>query len=374
MVEDSADVDAFKEFTVEDAGGKKEAKQEEPKEDKASAEPSSGEIDKQQKSDSSSESKPKPEESKETPQAEESSSTGGKLQTSLERLDGSEFMASPAAKVLALKNGVPLKDIKGSGTGGRITKADVEKYGGGAATSAKGGAASPPIASTGPATYEDIPISGMRKSIGTRLQQSKVTAPHYYVSSRCSVSKLMKLRQALNTAANGEFKISVNDIFVKALGVALLKHPKVNSAWLEKEGVIRQYSVVDISVAVATPSGLITPIVKSAHAKGLQTISSEIKSLAAKAKDNKLKPEEYQGGTFTISNMGMNDAVSEFTAIINPPQSGILAVGSVKKVAIEGPDGGVVFDEQIVSDWQFRSPNCRWSSRWRIYEDVEKDS
>jgi len=265
-------------------------------------------------------------------------------------------MASPAAKVLALKNGVPLKDVKGSGSGGRITKEDVEKYkgstGGPAATGA-GGSASPPIASSGPSTYEDIPITGMRKSIGNRLQQSKVTAPHYYVSSRVSVEKLMKLRQAINTSANGEFKISVNDILVKALGVSLLKHPKVNSAWLEKEGVIRQYSVVDISVAVATPSGLITPIVKSAHAKGLATISSEIKALAVRARDNKLKPEEYQGGTFTISNMGMNDAVSEFTAIINPPQSGILAVGSVKRVAVEDKEGGVKFEDQIVMTGSF---------------------
>lgn len=199
------------------------------------------------------------------------------------------------------------------------------------------------------AAFEDIPISGMRKTIANRLQQSVRENPHFFVSSSISVSKLMKLRQALNNSGDGQYKLSVNDFLIKAIAAAAKKVPAANSSW--QEGAIRQYSTVDVSVAVATPTGLITPIVKAAEGKGLEAISSAVKDLAKRARDNKLKPEEYQGGTISISNMGMNPAVDSFTAIINPPQATILAIGSPKKVAIpaENEDGssGVAWDDQI---------------------------
>ena len=193
----------------------------------------------------------------------------------------------------------------------------------------------------------------MRKTIANRLTESMNQNPHYFVSSTLSVTRLLKLRQALNSAADGKYKLSVNDFIIKAVAAALKKVPAVNSSWREKDGqvVVRQYNNVDISVAVATPVGLMTPIVKNAESIGLQAISSAVKDLGKRARDGKLKPEEYQGGTFTISNMGMNPAVERFTAVINPPQAGILAVGTTRKVAVpktseEGE--GVEFDDQIV--------------------------
>lgn len=244
-----------------------------------------------------------------------------------------------------MEKGVPIKALKGTGRGGAITKEDVEKY-------------QPSASATAGPSYEDLPISGMRKVIANRLKQSMAENPHYFVSSTLSVTKLMKLRQALNASADGKYKLSVNDFLIKACAAALLKVPQVNSSWIEENGqaVIRQHNTVDISVAVATPTGLITPVVKNAHAIGLSSISNQVRDLGKRARDNKLKPEEYQGGTFTISNMGMNPAVERFTAVINPPQAGILAVGTVRKVAVpvETEEGTVTeWDEQIVVTGSF---------------------
>ena len=195
----------------------------------------------------------------------------------------------------------------------------------------------------------------MRKTIANRLKESVQENPHYFVSSSLSVSKLLKLRQALNSGSEGKFKLSVNDFLIKAISVASRKVPEVNSSW--QGNVIRKYNTVDVSVAVATPNGLITPIVKSVEAKGLESISASVKELAKRARDGKLKPEEYQGGSISISNMGMNAAVERFTAVINPPQAAILAVGTTKKVAVpvENEDGttGVEWDDQIVVTGSF---------------------
>lgn len=322
VVEEGTDVTAFEDFTIEDAGG----------DAKASAPPK----------EEASESSEAPKRSPEPVKSEEPASSGGRLETVLDR-EG-RILVSPLAKKIALEKGIPLKDVKGTGEGGRITKADVENYKPSGASLA---------ASVPTATSTDIPLTSMRKTIASRLQASKNTNPHYYVSSTLSVSKLLKLRQALNASAKGEYKLSVNDFFIKAVAGALLKVPTVNSSYREDLGVIRQYSTADISVAVATPVGLMTPIVKGANARGLVSISNEVKSLSGKARDGKLKPEEYQGGTFTISNMGMNPAVERFTAIINPPQAAILAVGTVRKVAVEGKSGEVEWDEQIVVTGSF---------------------
>ncbi|KAK9453962.1 2-oxoacid dehydrogenases acyltransferase-domain-containing protein [Dipodascopsis uninucleata] len=253
------------------------------------------------------------------------------------------ILASPIARMIALEQGIPLKNIKGSGPGGRIIKKDVENYKPPVETKAPAATASPaaPVA----ASYEDIPITSMRKTIGSRLTASFNTSPHYFVTSTLRVSKLLKLREALNSTSDGKYKLSVNDLLIKAMALASLQVPTANSAWLEAEGVIRQYNTVDVSVAVATPTGLITPIVKNAHARGLVAISSEIKDLGKRAKEGKLKPEEYVGGTVTISNLGMNSAVTSFTSIINPPQSTILAVGTVERRAAEDVDGGIIFED-----------------------------
>lgn len=321
MIEEGADVAPFAEFTLADAGGDKAAPAPEKEEESKSAEPSAP--------------APAPE-----PTAQEPETSGDKLQPSLDR----EPSISPAAKALALEKGVPIKALKGTGRGGQITKEDVQKY-------------QPTGSAAGP-TFEDIPVSSMRKTIANRLKQSMHENPHYFVSTTLSVTKLMKLRQALNASAEGKYKLSVNDFLVKACAAALMKVPQVNSSWIEESGqtVIRQHNTADISVAVATPTGLITPVVKNVQALGLSSISNQVRDLGKRARDNKLKPEEYQGGSFTISNMGMNPAVERFTAVINPPQAGILAVGTVRKVAVpvETEEGTVTeWDDQIVVTGSF---------------------
>lgn len=340
LVGEGEDVTAFESFTLEDAGGDKAPPKQESKEEasESSEPPDTG----SKTSPSTLESKQEP-----APQAQESESSGGRLEPSLDR----EPNASPSAKALALERGVPLKQVKGTGPGGRVTKADIEKF---QPSAPSGGAAA---AGAGP-SYEDIPASSMRKTIANRLTQSFNQNPHYFVSSSMSVTKLLKLRQALNTSADGKYKLSVNDFLIKAAAVACKKVPAVNSSWRETGGqvVIRQHNTVDVSVAVATPIGLMTPIVKNADSIGLENISAQVKDLGKRARDGKLKPEEYQGGTFTISNMGMNAAVERFTAVINPPQAGILAVGTTKKVAVpsSSDDGeGIEWDDQIVVTGSF---------------------
>ncbi|KAF9542602.1 pyruvate dehydrogenase complex dihydrolipoamide acetyltransferase component (E2) [Mortierella hygrophila] len=186
----------------------------------------------------------------------------------------------------------------------------------------------PKAAAPASATYTDIPVTNMRKIIAQRLSESKQTVPHYYVTVECEMDKVLKLREVLNKASEDKYKLSVNDFVVKASALALRAVPEANSAWMNDS--IRQYHSSDICVATSTPTGLITPIVANADKKGLSAISNQVKDLASRARANKLAPHEYQGGTFTISNMGMF-GIKHFTAIINPPQSCILAVGSTEK-------------------------------------------
>lgn len=344
LVEEGEDVSAFESFSAEDAGGDKAPPSSAPKKEASeSSEPPSS---------ISSTAPPAPkEESTPAPEPQESTSSGGRLETSLDR----QPPLSPSVKKLALEKGVPLSTIKGTGPGGKVTKEDIEKY-------KPAASAAPPAggATTGAPTYEDIPASSMRKTIASRLVQSVNENPHYFVAASISVSKLLKLREALNAASDGKYKLSVNDFLVKALAVACRKVPAANSSWREEGGqvVIRQHNVVDVSVAVATPVGLVTPIVKNVGSLGLQSISAQIKDLGKRARDGKLKPEEYQGGTVTISNMGMNNAVERFTAVINPPQATIVAIGTTKKVAVPGEEAedgtvGVEWDDQIVITGSF---------------------
>ncbi|XP_035480278.1 dihydrolipoyllysine-residue acetyltransferase component of pyruvate dehydrogenase complex, mitochondrial [Scophthalmus maximus] len=246
--------------------------------------------------------------------------------------------ASPLARKLASDKGIDLAQVSGSGPDGRVTRKDIDSFVPPKPAPAKAAAPAPVAAAAAPApapaaapagTFTDIPISNIRKVIAQRLMQSKQTIPHYYLSVDVNMDQVLELRQELNVEVKTQnIKLSVNDFIIKASALACLKVPECNSSWMDT--VIRQNHVVDLSVAVSTANGLITPIVFNAHTKGLAAISSDVSALAAKARDGKLQPHEFQGGTFTISNLGMF-GVKNFSAIINPPQSCILAVGGSEK-------------------------------------------
>ena len=247
--------------------------------------------------------------------------------------------ASPLARRMAAQAGLDIGKIAGSGPNGRIVKADVDAAlsRGPAPVAAAASIAAPapvaapraaaPVVITAPHTA--VPNSSIRKVIARRLAESKATIPHFYVSTDVEIDALLKIRADLNARSPkdgpGAYKLSVNDLVIKATAVTLRRFPNVNAIWTED--AILQLHDVDISVAVSIPDGLITPIVKGADIKGLAAISNEMKDLAARAKTGKLKPEEFQGGGFSISNMGMY-GVKDFAAIINPPQAGILAVSA----------------------------------------------
>lgn len=197
-------------------------------------------------------------------------------------------------------------------------------------------------------TYKDVDVSNIRKVIADRLLQSKTTIPHYYLGAECNVDKLVDLRNKLNKVS--QIKVSFNDIIIKACAIACTKVPEANSMWMGSK--IRFNNQVDISVAVQTDNGLITPIVFNAHTKRLGEIAKDVKDLAAKAKEGKLKPQEFQGGTFTVSNLGMF-GITSFTAIINPPQSCILAVGKIDKKVVVNED----YKEGMDKDLKYRVVN-----------------
>ncbi|XP_047341889.1 dihydrolipoyllysine-residue acetyltransferase component 3 of pyruvate dehydrogenase complex, mitochondrial-like [Impatiens glandulifera] len=243
------------------------------------------------------------------------------------------IFASPLARKLAEDNKVDLSSVKGTGPDGRVVKADIEEY---LASRGKEAPKVGPKAGTTAADYTDLPVSQIRKITASRLLQSKQTIPHYYLTVDTCVDKLMNLRSHLNTLqeASGGKRISVNDLVIKAAALALRKVPQCNSSWTND--YIRQYHNVNINVAVQTENGLFVPVIKDADKKGLSKISEEVKQLAQKAKDNSLKPEDYEGGTFTVSNLGGPFGVKQFCAIINPPQAGILAVGSAEKRVVPG--------------------------------------
>lgn len=250
---------------------------------------------------------------------------------------GGRVLASPLAKRMAGQMGVELGSVTGSGPKGRIVKRDIE------AAAGKGPAKIIPLPGAGrpaatpappdfsvydPASYEQVAVDGMRKTVARRLTESKTTVPHFYLTIDCEIDKLLAARKDLNAKSpvgEVDYKISVNDFIILAAALALKKVPKANASWAGDS--ILYHSHADISVAVAVDGGLITPVVRSAEDKGLAEIANEMKDLAARAKERKLMPEEYQGGTFSISNLGMY-GIREFSAVINPPQGAILAVGA----------------------------------------------
>ena len=253
---------------------------------------------------------------------------------------GGRVKASPLARRIAADKGIDLSGLSGSGPNGRIVKADVEGAKPGAAPAAAKADAAPtaaapaPAAAPKPATVPDIPheatkLSNMRKTIARRLTESKQTVPHIYLTVDIQLDALLKLRGELNASLESRgVKLSVNDMLVKALAQALIAVPKCNVMFTPDQLI--SFKRADISVAVSTPSGLITPIVVGADTKSLSAISTEVKDLASRAKDNKLKPEEFQGGTASISNMGMF-GIKQFEAVINPPQGMIMAIGAGEK-------------------------------------------
>uniref|UniRef100_A0A7N0SWP3 Acetyltransferase component of pyruvate dehydrogenase complex n=1 Tax=Kalanchoe fedtschenkoi TaxID=63787 RepID=A0A7N0SWP3_KALFE len=252
---------------------------------------------------------------------------------------GDRVFASPLARKLAEENNVPISSIKGTGPDGRIVKADVEAY---LASRGKEGAAATPKTKDATAApiaglnYTDIPVTQIRKVTASRLLLSKQTIPHYYLTVDACVDKLMDLRGKLNSLqeASGGKRLSVNDLVIKAAALALKKVPQCNSSWTND--YIRQYHNVNINVAVQTENGLYVPVIRDADKKGLSAISEEVKVLAQKARGNSLKPEDYEGGTFTVSNLGGPFGIKQFCAIINPPQAGILAIGSAERRVVPG--------------------------------------
>jgi pyruvate dehydrogenase E2 component (dihydrolipoamide acetyltransferase) len=252
---------------------------------------------------------------------------------------GERIKASPLARRLAEQKGLDLSALKGSGPGGRIVKADIDSAGGRPAAAPAAAPAAPavaPAAAPAPTAHgvPDIPheaakLSNMRKTIARRLTESKQQVPHIYLTVDIQLDALLKLRGELNTSLEARgVKLSVNDMLIKALAVSLMEVPTCNVMYTGTE--ILTFKRADVSVAVSTPTGLITPIIRNADGKSLSAISTEMKDLAARARDGKLKPEEFQGGTASLSNMGMF-GISTFQAVINPPQGMIMAIGAGEK-------------------------------------------
>ena len=255
----------------------------------------------------------------------------GDRDKTFEKSSGSRVFATPLARRMAEQMGVDISKVQGSGPHGRIVKADINK----------GGSVSAPVAQTSRAasagpdakkladllgmTYKELPNNNIRKVVASRLLESKQTIPHFYLTVECQLDDLLAARERINEEAKGKFKLSVNDFVIKAVAMALKAYPAANVSWTDD--AILQFDHADVSVAVSTPNGLMTPIVKAAETKGLRQISEEVKDLAGRAREGRLKPIEFQGGTFSVSNLGMF-GVSEFAAIINPPQACILAVGA----------------------------------------------
>jgi len=251
--------------------------------------------------------------------------------------------SSPLARAMAAERNIPLAAVPGSGPGGRVVKRDIEAYAAAPArpapqvpaaagrVPATGASGGPPAPSVTPG--QEIPLSSMRKTIARRLSESKFQAPHFYVTVEIDMDAAVAAREQLQRGAGT--KISFNDLVVRACALALRSFPTVNASWAGEK--IVTHADVNIGIAVSLPDGLITPVVRQADRKAVVEISADVKDLAARAREKKLKPEEYMGSTFTISNLGMFD-VTEFTAIINPPDSAILAVGAVRKQPVVDGD------------------------------------
>lgn len=242
--------------------------------------------------------------------------------------DNGRLKASPLARKLAEDKGVDLGRVQGSGDGGRIIKRDVDGFNPALAPVAQAGIV-PALSAPGEEHFTEERVSQMRKTIAKRLSESKFTAPHFYLTIELDMSNAMAARKQINELP--DTKVSFNDMVIKAVAVALKRHPKVNSSW--QGDTIRYNSHVHVGVAVAVDEGLLVPVVRFADSKSFTQIGAEVRELAGKARDKKLQPSEWEGNTFTISNLGMF-GIEEFTAIVNPPDSCILAVGGIKETPV----------------------------------------
>ncbi|WP_065331205.1 pyruvate dehydrogenase complex dihydrolipoamide acetyltransferase [Tritonibacter mobilis] len=265
--------------------------------------------------------------------------------------DGSRIFASPLARRIAADKGLDLSDIKGSGPRGRIIKADVENATAAPKADAKAAPAAAPAAAAAPAgpsadavakmyegrDYEEVKLDGMRKTIAARLTEAKQTIPHFYLRRDIQLDALLKFRSQLNKQLEPRgVKLSVNDFIIKAVALALQSVPDANAVWAGDR--VLKMKASDVAVAVAIEGGLFTPVLQDSDMKSLSALSAEMKDLATRARDRKLAPHEYQGGSFAISNLGMF-GIDNFDAIVNPPHAGILAVGSGVKKPVVGADG-----------------------------------
>ena len=258
-----------------------------------------------------------------------------KEEVSASSTSNGRIKASPLAKKLAAEKGIDISKLKGSGDGGRIVKADVDSYKPGATTTEeKSAPAVQPFAPAGEEGYTDIPNSQVRNVIAKRLGESKFTAPHFYLTMDINMDNAMASRSQMNEISPA--KISFNDLVVKACAIALRQHPAINASWMGDK--IRRHHHIHIGIAVAIEDGLIVPVIRFADQKTLSQIAAESKELSGRARNKKLQPNEFSGNTFTISNLGMMD-IDEFTAIINPPDSCILAVGRIREVVVKKGDG-----------------------------------
>lgn len=239
---------------------------------------------------------------------------------------GDRIFASPLARKMAEEKGIDISLVRGTGENGRITQRDIEHYV--PYVPAAGGNVVSHV-SSGVVSYDDLPVSQMRKTIARRLAESKFSAPHFYLTINVDMDNAIAARKAINAA--GDVKISFNDMVIKATAMSLTKHPVINSSWLGD--VIRRNHHVNIGVAVAVDEGLLVPVVRFADTKGMAQIGAEVKDYAQKAKNKKLQPADWEGSTFTISNLGMF-GIDNFTAIINPPDSCILAVGGIQNIPV----------------------------------------
>lgn len=265
----------------------------------------------------------------EVPQSSPSTKSDLKVVVPQTETSNARVFATPLARRIAENAGIKIQSISGSGPHGRVVKADVEQALSQtiAAPSLRAAAPSSFLSGYEP-TYDVLPVSNMRKVIAKRLMEAKQTVPHFYLTVDCDIERLVKAREQINAKANGAYKLSVNDFVIKACALALKQVPEANASWIDDQ--IYQYKSADVAVAVAIEGGLITPVIRQAETKGLVDISHEMKTLAVRAHEGKLKPEEFQGGTFSLSNLGMY-GVKQFSAIINPPQGCILAVGAAEE-------------------------------------------
>ncbi|MEN8898766.1 MAG: pyruvate dehydrogenase complex dihydrolipoamide acetyltransferase [Nonlabens sp.] len=286
---------------------------------------------KEEKKEQPQKEEKKEESKKDAPKAETTSLANGS--TSSSSSNGGRIFASPLAKKMAEEKGIDLGQVSGSGENGRIVKSDIENF-----TPSVSGASTAPssFVAVGTETFEEVPNSQMRKTIAKRLGESKFTAPHYYLGLDLDMDNAIASRKAINELP--DTKISFNDMVIKAAAMALRKHPKVNTQWTDKNTIIAKH--IHVGVAVAVDDGLLVPVLPFADQMSMQQIGAKVKELAGKARNKKLQPDEMQGSTFTISNLGMF-GITEFTSIINQPNSAIMSVGAI----VQKP---VVKDGQIV--------------------------